>query len=128
MGSLNRSETAGTARALLLLLLFSLLSPAFAAGSSSDSNDVQVMQEFTKQEKEEGEAIDISDRKKHLILFIMGVTLLVLLVATAGFGIAMVVYGKQVFVAHMVLAAFSVTLAIAHSIVAIVWFFPFSGP
>jgi len=36
----------------------------------------------------------------------------------------MVVFAKPVFVAHMIFAGFSLTLAIAHAIVAIVWFFP----
>jgi hypothetical protein len=40
----------------------------------------------------------------------------------------MALYGKRVFVAHMIFAGFSVTLAIVHSIVAVVWFFPFSQP
>jgi hypothetical protein len=35
------------------------------------------------------------------------------------------VYGKQVFVAHMITAGLSVTLAIAHAVAALVWFNPF---
>jgi len=48
-----------------------------------------------------------------------------LLLVTGGLGVAMGVYGKQVFVAHMICAGLSMTLAIAHAIVGIVWFYPF---
>jgi hypothetical protein len=57
----------------------------------------------------------------------MGAALLIFIIVTAALGIAMAIYGKRVFVAHMIFAGFSVTLAIAHSVVAIVWFFPFSS-
>lgn len=83
------------------------------------------MEVFTKQQTQAGDVGEISDRNKHIILFIMGSALLVLVLVTASLGVAMGVYGKQVFVAHMLAAGLSVTLAIAHSIVAIVWFFPF---
>jgi hypothetical protein len=53
------------------------------------------------------------------------VTLLILILLTAAMGIRMGIYGKDVFVAHMVLAGLTVTLAIAHAIAAIVWFNPF---
>lgn len=90
-----------------------------------ETSDITVMQTFSAQEIEVGEAVRISDTRKHIILFAMGIALLVFLLLTAILGIAMGVYGKQVFVPHMLLAGFSVTLAIAHSVVAIVWFNPF---
>jgi hypothetical protein len=58
-------------------------------------------------------------------MFAMGIALLLLVIATASLGIAMALYGKQVFVAHMVCAGMSVFLSIAHAVTAIVWFFPF---
>ena len=86
---------------------------------------MNVMQAFAELQAAEGEAVKISDQEKHQWLFIMGTTLLVLLLTTAALGIAMGVYGKQVFVAHMITAGLSVTLAIAHAVAALVWFNPF---
>jgi len=112
---------------LCAFLIFITLSQAIAAEgtvSASDS-DVDVMGTFVQQEIVEGEAILISDNEKYLIMFFMGITLLIFILTTAFLGISMVIYGKQVFVMHMVFAGLSVTLAIAHAVVAIVWFFPF---
>ena len=114
-----------------LFLLVAYLLPAIIfpfsayAEQATSSSDMQVIQAFNEKNVEEGEAVRISDRKKHIILFLMGVTLLVFLLATAVLGVVMGIYGKQLFVPHMLMAGFSVTLAIAHSIAAIVWFFPF---
>jgi len=67
----------------------------------------------------------ISDKTKQRIMFLLGVSLLILVLITGGLGLAMGLYGKPVFVAHMVSAALSVTLAIVHAIVGLVWFYPF---
>jgi hypothetical protein len=83
------------------------------------------MQSFVNKEQTVGEDVLISDKKKHQVLFIMGIFLLIGIIGAAALGIAMAVFGKQVFVAHMVFAGFSVFLAIAHAVTAIVWFFPF---
>lgn len=74
-----------------------------------------------------GELIASYDEQKnqHLILFYMGVALLIFVFLTAGFGIAMGMLGKEVFIQHMVCAGITVFLATAHAIVAMVWFFPF---
>jgi hypothetical protein len=91
-------------------------------GSNQQDNS-QVIQAFTSQEKQD--AVSVELQTKHLVMFVMGVPLLALLLVTGGLGIAMGVYGKQVFVAHMVCAGLSMTLAIAHAVVGIVWFYPF---
>lgn len=112
----------------ILVLLFISANTLWADEQASDavvSDDRQVMQAFTTQDIVEGEAVAITTKEKHSILFYMGMTLLVLLIATAVLGVAMGVYNKDVFVPHMVLAGLSVTLAIAHSVVAVVWFYPF---
>lgn len=116
--------------ALLLALLavavfFSISVPHAAIGSEMPSADTQVMQAFTEQQRALAESREISEETKHFIMFGMGVTLLVLLLTTAVLGVNMAIYGKRVFVAHTVFAGLSVTLAIVHSVVAIVWFFPF---
>jgi hypothetical protein len=91
-----------------------------AAGSS-----VEVVQGFTAITAEEAKLSGVADKKKHLILFSMGVALIVGVLLTASLGIAMVILNKPVFVAHMVSAGFTVFLALAHAVAAIVWFSPF---
>jgi len=66
----------------------------------------------------------ISTEKKHLILFWMGSALLILILLAAGFGIAMGIFDKDVFVWHVLSAGLATTLAIAHGVVAFVWFYP----
>ena len=109
--------------ATLLLLFAGTL--AFAEDAQTESAAIEVMSAFTTTDVEEGEAVVIEEKTKRLIMFIMGVPLLLLLLATAALGVAMGVYGKPVFVAHMVCAGLSLTLATGHAVVGIVWFYPF---
>jgi len=67
----------------------------------------------------------VPDKRRHEVLFLMGISLLVLVLITAALGVSMGIFGKDVYVAHMLFAGLAVTLAIAHAIVAIVWFYPF---
>ena len=97
--------------------------PSYAAVQGDQS--LEVMKGFTEQEQVESDIVKITDKRKRQILFFMGVLLLIGIIATAALGVAMVLFGKEVFVAHMVCAIFSVFLSIAHAVVAIVWFFPF---
>ncbi|MDX1251423.1 MAG: hypothetical protein IDH49_04065 [Gammaproteobacteria bacterium] len=85
----------------------------------------EVMQSFVKKERAISEHVLIAEKERRQILFIMGAVLLVSILLTAGLGISMVVYGKQVFVPHMIFAGISVFLAVAHAVTAMVWFFPF---
>jgi hypothetical protein len=114
---------------LILLAAMSVLSPlggrAALADEPAPSADIQVMQAFTEQIREGSERQHLSDQRKHAILFLMGIALLICMLTTAGLGIAMAIYGKKVFVAHTVFAGLSITLAIVHAVVAIVWFWPF---
>ena len=107
---------------VVLIALMSLL--VVMPAKASDSQ--QVMQAFVKKEQVISEHVLIETKQKHQILFFMGITLLVSILATAGFGIAMAVFGKQVFVAHMIFAGITVFLSMAHAVTAIVWFFPFN--
>ncbi len=86
---------------------------------------MEVIGAFAKNEVVKSEIVAIPDQKKRLIMFFMGVPLLVFILVTAGLGIALGVYGKRVYVPHMICAGLSVTLAIAHAVVGIVWFYPF---
>jgi hypothetical protein len=110
--------------AFLPALFFSSLSQADESTEKADSN-AQVIQSFTAEEKVTSDVVDIDDQTQRVVMFSMGVPLLVLLVITGALGIAMGIYGKQVFLAHMIFAGLSVTLAIAHAVVGIVWFYPF---
>ncbi len=110
--------------ALFLAIVFLFAPPARAADApAQNGNGIQVMESFERQNQAGKEAI--SDHKKHLIMFIIGVPLLILVLITGALGIAMVVYGKPVFVLHMICAGLSVTLVIVHAIVGLVWFNPF---
>ena len=105
---------------VVLMVLMSLL--VVVPVKANDSQ--QVMEGFVKKEHAVSEHVLIENRQKHQILFLMGIVLLAAILGTAGFGIAMAVFGKQVFVPHMIFAGVSVFLAIAHAVTAIVWFFP----
>lgn len=106
-------------RMLLVLCLFSAPSLLFANSSA-------VMDSFTKNTvaTEQYKAAE-KDSGKHKILFIMGVILLLLIFLTAGFGMAMALHGKDVFVPHMIFAGATVFLALAHAVTSVVWFFPY---
>ena len=109
----------------IFVLLVALMAMLVAAPVKANESQ-QVMQGFVNKEHVVSEHVLIETKQKHQILFFMGITLLVLILATAGFGIAMAVFGKQVFVPHMICAGGTVFLAMAHAVTAIVWFFPFN--
>ncbi|HHM05415.1 MAG TPA: hypothetical protein ENJ19_06700 [Gammaproteobacteria bacterium] len=110
----------------LVILAFALAVPGgqTRAAENPDEGSMHVIQAFTEEASNKEKGL-VADKTKHQVLFIMGVALLIGIIATAGFGIAMVLFNKQVFIPHMIGAGFSVFLAIAHAVAAIVWFFPF---
>ena len=111
--------------AVVIALFVSLLISTTQADEAGANSDLLVMESFARHQIVESDIIKITDVKKHQVLFFMGITLLITLISTAVLGVMMGVYGKQVFLAHMISAGFTVTLALGHSVVAIVWFFPF---
>ena len=84
-----------------------------------------VMQKFNEKSEAQGGVFKLSDKDKHKVLFVMGAALLVMIGLTAYFGLSMAFGGKDVFVGHMICAGLTVTLAVAHAVTSIVWFFPF---
>lgn len=120
-----RSAGIGAVSRFLFALLTMLMSMLVVVPVQANDSQ-QVMQGFVKKEHPVSEHVLIETKQKHQILFFMGISLLIFILATAGFGIAMGVFGKQVFVPHMVCAGISVFLSIAHAVTAIVWFFPFN--
>jgi hypothetical protein len=112
---------------LAAALLLPAAMPVRAATQEQQNDSSRVMQSFEQQEKaaEQKKITAVNDKQKHRIMFLLGVPLLFILLTTAALGIAMGVYGKQVFVLHMVFAGLSISLAIVHVIVGLVWFYPF---
>ena len=96
-----------------------------AADSPQKGDSVQLMEAFEKNAARVEDTNVLSDHKKHVIMFVLGVPLLILVLITGALGIAMVVYGKQVFMLHMIFAGLTVTLALAHLVTGLVWFYPF---
>jgi len=99
--------------------------PASAEEANSANDNAQILQAFNQQHRKAEHAKSITDNDKQRIMFLLGVVLITMVMITGGLGIAMGLYGKRVFVAHMVFAGLSMTLAVAHAIVGIVWFYPF---
>lgn len=108
----------------VLLSTFSLL-PAYAEETSQSGDSAQILQAFNLQHRNDERDKAISPKEKQQIMFLLGVVLITLVLITGGLGVAMGLYGKPVFVAHMVFAGLSVSLAIVHAIVGLVWFYPF---
>lgn len=119
----------------LLLFLFPLLfafsQPSLAANGAQQKNDIgmqrdlSAMQQFNALHQDEVGILKVELKKKHEILFFMGIGLLIGLLLTVTFGLGMVLDGKPWFLWHMLSAGFSVTLAIAHAVTSIIWFYPF---
>jgi len=92
---------------------------------NSSSEDIKAIETFNKLRYDEVGILKVEAQKKHKILFIMGVCLLLGILSTAGLGLAMVLGDKPVFMWHMAIAGITVTLAIAHAVTSMIWFFPF---
>ena len=116
-------------RSLVIILAASLsilsVLPAHAEESPQPGDSAQILQAFNEQHKNDIREKAIPQKEKQQIMFLLGVVLITLVLITGGLGLAMGIYGKPVFVAHMVFAGLSVTLAIVHAIVGLVWFYPF---
>jgi hypothetical protein len=113
----------GVRVAMTLLLALSAAGPACAADAGPPDTGSQVLQSFEKAQAPK--VVDETQRTRHKVMFLLGVPLLILLLITASLGLATGLFGKQLFVLHMLFAGLSVTLAIVHAIVGLVWFFPF---
>jgi hypothetical protein len=117
-------------RVLRLLVAGALLAlgaghaPALAAEPPPENDGAHVLQSF-QPAAPAVVAPDSTDLSRRWVMFGLGLPLLLLLLITAALGVAMGVYGKQVFLAHMICAGLTVTLAVVHVIVGLVWFRPF---
>lgn len=125
--TINQSGMIRRGLLALLVLLAVVAAPcARAASDSGTTNGAAVLEAFDRQQTQRvNQASELTDHKKHLIMFMLAVPLFILLLATGGLGIATGVYGKRLFIPHMICAGLTVTLAIAHVIAGLVWFYPF---
>jgi len=113
---------------LFVGLVLSVAVPSYADEPVEQKVEQQssgVLQAFENDRSAKSELVAVDEETKHLIMFLMGIPLLLLIITTAALGVAMVVYGKRVFVPHMVCAGLSLTLALGHAVAGIVWFYPF---
>ncbi len=110
---------------MLLVVMCSSMNLAHAEEISTGDDSAHILQAFNKQHRDEEHEKSIPQKEKQQIMFLMGVVLFVLVLITGALGLAMGLYGKQVYVQHMLFAGLSVSMAIAHAIVGLVWFYPF---
>lgn len=95
-----------------------------AKGPSEGASSEIIMQQFAGDDEVSPQR-KISTKRKHQILFLMGISLLVLLLITGTLGVAMGAFGKDVYLPHMIFAGLSLTLAIVHAATSIAWFWPY---
>jgi hypothetical protein len=107
----------------VLLNLGAALVPAGAFDPPPENDGARVLQTF--ETAAPAPTTDATDLTRRWVMFGLGAPLLLLLLSTAALGIAMGVYGKPVYLAHMICAGLTVTLAVVHVIVGLVWFRPF---
>ncbi len=113
---------------LILMLTTQVLAPASSADvpPSATSNGAQILEEFGRQQSQPlPRSSNIAEHERQVIMFSIGALLLLLLLGTASIGVAVAVFGKPLFLMHMIFAGLTVTVAIVHVIVGVVWFFPF---
>jgi hypothetical protein len=99
---------------------------AVAKAKTDNPGSVQILQTFDQQHQDTADANSaIPQKQKHRILFYLGGALLVLVLLTGSLGIAVGIFDRPWFVWHMISAGLTMTLAVVHAVVAMVWFFPF---
>lgn len=111
---------------IVALIMIGVMPSARAADKHDQKSDgLKIMEAFEQQTskmKPEGTSVI---QKKQMTMFFLGVPLLILLLVTGALGIAMGIYGKQVFMLHMICAGLTITLAFVHAILGVIWFYPF---
>jgi hypothetical protein len=90
------------------------------------ANPTKILESFARQEPQRAAGVTvIGQHEKQVIMFSIGAVLLTLLIGTASVGIAVAAFGKPLFLVHMILAGLTVTVALIHVAVGLVWFYPF---
>ncbi len=111
---------------LLAAVVMLLGAPLAQAADAPNGTGTQVLEAFDRQQVQRvNDASALSDHKKQVIMFMIGLPLVVLLLITGALGIAMGVFGKPLFITHMIFAGLTMTLALVHVVVGLVWFYPF---
>lgn len=117
---------AGMVQVMMLVMAMAYGPQAQAAEAAKSDNGISVLEAFDKQQQQRVQQESaLTDHEKHLIMFSLAIPLLILLLITAGLGIATGVFGKKLFIPHMITAGLTVTLAVAHVVAGLVWFYPF---
>jgi len=112
--------------AFTFILGFIVLVPGTVVAEPASTSRNEVMNAFNVAAEDKDVAKSTTDTKfRHQLLFFMGLMLLIFVFTTAYFGISMAIFGKDVFIPHMISAGITVFLAMVHAVVAMVWFFPF---
>lgn len=113
---------------VLIVTCLMVFAPSYAAHAQNNQNEQMsseaMMQQFAG-ELEESPERKIETQRKHEILFMMGIALLILLFMTGGLGVAMAAFDKEVFIAHTIVAGLTLTLAAVHAATSIAWFWPY---
>jgi hypothetical protein len=115
-------------RALWACLWLLALSPVCLADSQppAPANPTKILESFARQDAQRPAGVTvIGQHEKQVIMFSIGAVLLALLIGTASVGIAVAAFGKPLFLVHMILAGLTVTVALIHVAVGLVWFYPF---
>ncbi len=116
-------------RSLLLLAVLGVWTPLAQAQPQNPPNaasGAEILDQFNRQQGLcNNRSTVITNHERQVIMFSIGAVLLLLLLSTASVGVAVGVLGKPLFVPHMILAGLTVTVALVHVIVGLVWFFPF---
>lgn len=116
-------------RLALMIVLLAQVLPTLSFADvppSATANGAQILEEFGRQQAQPLQrSSNIAEHERQVIMFSIGTVLLLLLVGTASIGVAVAVFGKPLFLMHMIFAGLTVTVAIVHVIVGVVWFFPF---
>lgn len=128
-GLLPQAQAADAARPASSVQPAGNSQPAGDAQSVSNTqslNGAAVLEAFDQQQVQRvKQASELNDHNKRLIMFSLAIPLFILLLITGGLGVATGVFGKKLFIPHMIFAGLTVTLALAHAIVGLVWFYPF---
>jgi len=116
----------GFVQVVLLVMAVAWIPQVHAAEAEKSDNGISVLEAFDKQQQQRVQQESaLTDHEKHLIMFSLAIPLLILLLITAGLGIATGVFGKKLFIPHMITAGLTITLAVAHVVAGLVWFYPF---
>ena len=112
--------------ACLSVLALSPVGLADSEPAGTPANPTKILESFARQQPQRAAGVTVIEQhEKQVIMFSIGAVLLTLLIGTATVGIAVAAFGKPLFLVHMILAGLTVTVALIHVVVGLVWFYQF---